>query len=576
MHAAVVELDALTDTVRAATDDHDLVAIGRGRFALLVIAGVHVSGVGGELGGAGIDPLVDREDVVAGTGLAHLALGHAEDLGETCVGEALALQGAQEVGIEPGHAALFYLLFQLHQLFDLHQEPGVNLGQLEDAVHGETGAERIGDVPDPVATGILQLVADAGQGVGGIEVHHGVEAGLAGLEAAQRLVQGLLEVAAYGHHFAHGLHLGGETVVGTGKLLEVEARDLGDHVVNRRLEGGRGTTAGDVVHQLVQGVTDGELGGDLGDGETGRLGGERGGAGDPRVHLYDDHAAIFGVDAELDVGAAGLDTDLAQHRHGGVAHQLVLLVGQRLGWRDSDGVTGVDAHGVEVFDGADDDAVVVAIPHHFHLVLFPADQGLIDEQLLGRGEIQAALADLDELFGVVGDAATGATHGEGGTDDAGEADHLLHLPRLFHVVGDAGARALQANALHGDVEATTIFRLVDGIGGGTYHLHTELRQHAVLLQIQRAVERGLATHGGQHGIRALFLDDLAHHFPGDGLDVGGVRHLGVGHDGGRVGVHQDDAVSLLAQSLAGLGAGVVEFAGLTDDDGAGAEDQDAL
>ncbi|MNJ23175.1 hypothetical protein D3C77_175540 [compost metagenome] len=236
----------------------------------------------------------------------------------------------------------------------------------------------------------------------------------------------------------------------------------------------------------------------------------------------------------------------------------------------------MDAHGVEVFDGADDDAVVVAIPHHFHLVLFPADQGLIDEQLLGRGEIQAALADLDELFGVVGDAATRAAHGEGGTDDAGEADHLLHLPRLFHVVGDAGARALQANALHGDVEATTIFRLVDGIGGGTNHLHTELRQHAVLLQIQRAVERGLATHGGQHGIRTLFLDDLAHHFPGDGLDVGGVRHLGVGHDGGRVGVHQDDAVSLLAQGLAGLGAGVVEFAGLTDDDGAGAEDQDAL
>ncbi|MNE00466.1 hypothetical protein D3C80_928750 [compost metagenome] len=140
---------------------------------------------------------------MAGTGLAHLALGHAEDLGETCVGEALALQGAQEVGIEPGHAALFYLLFQLHQLFDLHQEPGVNLGQLEDAVHGEAGAERIGDVPDTVTTGILQLVADAGQGVGGIEVHHGVEAGLAGLEAAQRLVQGLLEVAAYGHHFAH-------------------------------------------------------------------------------------------------------------------------------------------------------------------------------------------------------------------------------------------------------------------------------------------------------------------------------------------------------------------------------------
>ncbi len=143
-------------------------------------------------------------------------------------------------------------------------------------------------------------------------------------------------------------------------------------------------------------------------------------------------------------------------------------------------------------------------------------------------------------------------------------------------MGDAGARALQANAAHRLVKAGAVFGLVDGVGGGTDHLDAEFGQHAMLLQIQRAVQCGLTAHGGQDGVRALFLDDLAHHFPGDGLDVGGVGHLRVGHDGGRVGVHQDDAVALLAQGLARLGAGVVEFAGLADDDGAGAEDQDAL
>jgi hypothetical protein len=35
-------------------------------------------------------------------------------------------------------------------------------------------------------------------------------------------------------------------------------------------------------------------------------------------------------------------------------------------------------------------------------------------------------------------------------------------------------------------------------------------------------------------------------------------------------------VALLAQRLAGLGAGVVELAGLADDDRAGADDEDAL
>ena len=66
------------------------------------------------------------------------------------------------------------------------------------------------------------------------------------------------------------------------------------------------------------------------------------------------------------------------------------------------------------------------------------------------------------------------------------------------------------------------------------------------------------------------------HLPGDRLDVGDVGHLRVGHDRRRVGVDQDDPVALFAQRLAGLGAGIVELAGLADDDRAGADDQDAV
>ena len=62
------------------------------------------------------------------------------------------------------------------------------------------------------------------------------------------------------------------------------------------------------------GVTHGQFGGDLGDRETGGLGSQRRGTGHARVHLDDDHAAGLRVDGELDVGAAGLHADLAQHR----------------------------------------------------------------------------------------------------------------------------------------------------------------------------------------------------------------------------------------------------------------------
>ena len=51
---------------------------------------------------------------------------------------------------------------------------------------------------------------------------------------------------------------------------------------------------------------------------------------------------------------------------------------------------------------------------------------------------------------------------------------------------------------------------------------------------------------------------------------------GVRHDGGRVGVDQADAQALLLEDAAGLGARVVELAGLTDDDRTGADYQDVL
>jgi hypothetical protein len=101
-------------------------------------------------------------------------------------------------------------------------------------------------------------------------------------------------------------------------------------------------------------------------------------------------------------------------------------------------------------------------------------------------------------------------------------------------------------------------------------------QHAVLGQIERAVQRGLAAHGRQQGVRPLHRDDLLHHLPVDRFDVGDVRHLRVGHDGGRIGIHQDDAITFFAQRLAGLRAGIVELAGLTDDDRTGADDEDAF
>ena len=191
------------------------------------------------------------------------------------------------------------------------------------------------------------------------------------LEAALRLHERLAERAPDAHRLADRLHLRAEARVGAGELLEREARDLHDDVVERRLEARR-RRAGEVVRNLVERVADRQLRRHFRDRIAGRLGRERRRARDARVHL--DHAdlAAVAVAGELDVRAAGVDADRADDRDRGVTELLVGLVRQRHLRRDGHRVAGVDAHRVEVLDRADDHDVVGAVAHHFQLELVPA------------------------------------------------------------------------------------------------------------------------------------------------------------------------------------------------------------
>ena len=72
------------------------------------------------------------------------------------------------------------------------------------------------------------------------------------------------------------------------------------------------------------------------------------------------------------------------------------------------------------------------------------------------------------------------------------------------------------------------------------------------------------------------LDDLGDDLRRDRLDVGRIRQLRIGHDRRRIGIDEDDPIALGLQSLAGLGARIVELAGLADDDRSGADDEDGF
>ncbi len=141
---------------------------------------------------------------------------------------------------------------------------------------------------------------------------------------------------------------------------------------------------------------------------------------------------------------------------------------------------------------------------------------------------------------------------------------------------DTGTGGVEADFLHRHVEATTVFRFINRVGGRADHGDAKFFQHTLAFQLKGAVECRLAAHGGQHRVRALFFDNFTYHFPVNRLDVSGIGHFRVSHNGRRVRVDQNDAVAFFAQRFTRLGARVVKFAGLPDNNRASAKDQDAF
>jgi hypothetical protein len=133
------------------------------------------------------------------------------------------------------------------------------------------------------------------------------------------------------------------------------------------------------------------------------------------------------IDCELDIRAARLDPDLAQHRDRGIAHDLVFLVGKRERGCNRDRIASMHAHRVKVLDRANDDAIVVAVAHHLHLEFFPAEHGFFDQHFTGRGGVDASFDNVDEFSLVVSNAAAGAAQSEGRSNDGGKPDVLDRL-----------------------------------------------------------------------------------------------------------------------------------------------------
>ena len=138
---------------------------------------------------------------------------------------------------------------------------------------------------------------------------------------------------------------------------------------------------------------------------------------------------------------------------------------------------------------------------------------------------------------------------------------------------DAGARHIEPDPQHRFLEKLAIFALRDRLRVRADQLHVMPRERAVAVQLHRGVQRRLAAHRRQNRVRLFALEDRLDDFGRDRLDVGAIRELRIGHDRGRVRVHEHDLVALFLQRLARLHAGIVKLRPLPDHDRTGADEE---
>ena len=240
-------------------------------------------------------------------------------------------------------------------------------------------------------------------------------------------------------------------------------------------------------------------------------------------------------------------------------------------------VARVDAHRVDVLDEADGDHLVLGVADDLHLQLLPVEDRLLDEALVRERGVEAARADRAQLLHVVAEAAARAAHRVGGAHDHGVADLLVdELHGRLDGVDDAAAGRLDAELRHRLLEHLAVLAALDGVQVHADHLHAVLVQDALLREARGKIEAGLPAEIRQNGIRPLLRDDLLETFLVERLDVRGVRHHRVRHDGGRVGVHQYHLVPAGPEGLARLRARVVKLARLSNNDRPRSNDQNLV
>ncbi len=209
------------------------------------------------------------------------------------------------------------------------QKPGIDFCHLINFFHGDTFAQRFGRVKKTQGIGADKLCLDKRPAVHHFPRQFLSETETADFQRTNGFLQRFLKGTADGHCFAHRFHRSGEKIFRLRKFFKRPARNFHHAVINGRFKRSHGFAC-DVVGNFIERVTHGKFRRDFGDGKSRGFGGQCRRTRDARIHFHHNHLAGLRMNGKLHVGTACFHADFAHDGNRGIAHRLILAVGERL------------------------------------------------------------------------------------------------------------------------------------------------------------------------------------------------------------------------------------------------------
>ena len=138
----------------------------------------------------------------------------------------------------------------------------------------------------------------------------------------------------------------------------------------------------------------------------------------------------------------------------------------------------MNAHGIDIFDKADCDHIVVRVPDDLQFQFLPSQDGFFYQNLSHKTGLQSSCAYGFQFFLIVYQAAAGSAHCVGRTEYNRVSQLICDLQSFAYAVGNLAPCHFNTDGIHGFLELNPVFAPFNGVHLNSDNLHVIFVQNS--------------------------------------------------------------------------------------------------